>query len=149
MRHDEQVRLIKQLCAHLDAGTTVDAGGLRLQPTSVYTDPELAELEQVEFFRSTPQCMGMSKDLPGPGSFLTSNELGVPILATRDDDGVLRAFLNSCRHRGALVENEERGTRRRFTCPFHACPPLACWRDRSRRATRRLVQRRVPHLELR
>ena len=49
MRHDEQIRLIKQLCAHLDAGTTVDAGGLRRLPTTDYTDPVLAERERREF----------------------------------------------------------------------------------------------------
>lgn len=29
MRHDEQVRVIKEMCAHLDGDTNVDAGGLR------------------------------------------------------------------------------------------------------------------------
>ena len=48
------------------------------------------------------------------------DDLGLPILATRDADGEFRAFVNSCRHRGAIVETEERGTKRRFTCPFHA-----------------------------
>ncbi len=120
MRHDVQVRLIKQLCAHLDAGTTVDAGGLRRLPTSDYTDPERAEREWQAFFGSVPQCVGMSGDLPETGAFLTSHDLGVPILATRDADGAFRAFVNSCRHRGVVVETEERGTKRRFTCPFHA-----------------------------
>lgn len=120
MRHDEQVRLIKQLCAHIDAGTSVDAGGLRRLPTSDYTDPMLADREWEEFFRNTPQCLGMSGDLPEPGSFLTSNDLGVPILATRDADGVFKAFVNACRHRGVQVETEERGSKRRFVCPFHA-----------------------------
>ena len=120
MRHDEQVRLIKQLCAHLDAGTNVDAGGLRRLPTTDYVDPVLAGREWQEFFLGGPQCLGLSGDLPEPGSFLTNDDLGLPILATRDQDGTFRAFVNSCRHRGALVETEERGTKRRFACPFHA-----------------------------
>jgi len=120
MRHDEQVRLMKQLCAHLDAGTNVDAGGLRAQPTAAFTDPAQAERERREFFLRTPQCVGLSGDLPQPGSFLTNNDLGVPILAIRDTDGSFKAFVNSCRHRGVVVETEERGTKRRFTCPFHA-----------------------------
>jgi nitrite reductase/ring-hydroxylating ferredoxin subunit len=120
MRHDEQVRLIKQLCAHLDAGTTDDAGGVRRLPTSDYTDPQLAEREWTELFLATPQCVGLSSDLPEPGSFLTVQDLGIPILATRDRDGSFKAFVNSCRHRGALVETAARGTARRFTCPFHA-----------------------------
>ena len=120
MRHSEQVRIIKQLCAHLDAGTSVDAGGLRVMSTSSYVDRDIAQREWREFFLAGPQVMGLSQDLPEPGSFLTNNDLGVPILATRDSDGSFKAFVNSCRHRGALVETQERGTARRFTCPFHA-----------------------------
>ena len=120
MRHDEQVRLIKELCARLDSGTNVDAGGLRRLDPTVYTDTARAERERNEFFLATPQCIGMAGDLPEAGSFLTMNDLGLPILATRDADGTFRAFVNSCRHRGAIVETEPRGTKRRFTCPFHA-----------------------------
>ena len=120
MRHDEQVRLIKQLCAHLDAGTNEDAGGLRRLSTATYTDAARSEREWNEFFMATPQCIGLSGDLPEPGSFLTNNDLGIPILATRDVDGSFKAFVNSCRHRGVIVETEERGTSRRFSCPFHA-----------------------------
>ncbi len=120
MRHDVQVQLMKQLLAHLDAGTTVDAGGLRRMKTSTYTDLDLAEREMAEFFLDTPQCVGMSGDLAEPGAFLTINDLTIPILATRDTDGTFKAFVNSCRHRGAIVESEERGTKRRFTCPFHS-----------------------------
>ena len=120
MHHDEQVRLIKQLCAHLDGDTNVDAGGLRRNPTAAYTDPAQADREWNEWFRGMPQLIGMSGDLPESGSFLTNNDYGTPMLATRDDDGDFKAFVNSCRHRGAIVETEERGTKRRFTCPFHA-----------------------------
>lgn len=111
---------MKQLLAHLDAGSNVDAGGLMRLSTTTYTDVEQAEQEREQFFRSTPQCLGMSRDLDGPGAFLTSNDLGMPVLATRDDAGEFKAFINSCRHRGAIVESEERGNKRRFSCPFHA-----------------------------
>lgn len=120
MRHDVQVRLVKELLARLDSGTNVDAGGLRLQPTSAYTDPDLAAREWEEFFLGHPQLIGLSGDLPEPGSFFTVDDLGAPILATRDADGVFRAMVNSCRHRGAIVESRSRGVARRFTCPFHA-----------------------------
>ena len=120
MRHEVQVRLIKQLEAHLDAGTNVDAGGLMLNPTRVYIDPELAEREWNEFFVHHPQVVGLSGDLAAPGSFMTIDDLGVPILATRDDEGRFRAFVNACRHRGALVETRERGDdASSFSCPFH------------------------------
>ena len=44
----------------------------------------------------------------------------VPILLTRGSDGAVRAFLNVCRHRGAVVVEEGLGDATRFTCPYHA-----------------------------
>jgi len=71
-------------------------------------------------FRNYPQMIGMSGDLPAPGNFLTNNDLGIPVLATRDKTGKFRAFLNACRHRGPMVETERRGKKALFSCPFHA-----------------------------
>lgn len=119
MERSEQIAQIKMLLARLDAGTNVDAGGLRRNPTEVYTDPVLAERERAAFFNDHPQLIGLSGDLPEPGSFLTLDDLGVPILATRDQDGHFRAFVNACRHRGVVLEERDRGTARRFTCSFH------------------------------
>jgi phenylpropionate dioxygenase-like ring-hydroxylating dioxygenase large terminal subunit len=62
----------------------------------------------------------MSADLAEPGSFLTTNDFGVPVLATRSRDGEFRAFLNICRHRGVVLEQETNGKRQHFACPFHA-----------------------------
>ena len=114
-----QIKLLRELMGHIDAGTNVDAGGMRWNPTSSYTSPELALREWEAFFRTHPQLIGLSGDLPAPGSFLTCADFGVPILATRDADGVFRAFVNVCRHRGAIVEPQARGERRKFSCPFH------------------------------
>jgi nitrite reductase/ring-hydroxylating ferredoxin subunit len=119
MRHEVQVRLLKQLEVRLDAGTNVDAGGLMKNPTSVYVDPKLAEQEWEEIFQGQPQMIGLSGDLPEPGSFMTVNDLGVPILATRGNDGKFHALINSCSHRGAILETRERGTQQNFGCPFH------------------------------
>lgn len=119
MRHDVQVEVLRELLSQLDAGVNADAGGIMTCPASTYTCPDLAAKEWEVFFKSHPQVLGMSGDLPEPGSFITSNDLGVPILMTRDAQGQVRAFLNSCRHRGPMVEQAPRGKRSRFSCPFH------------------------------
>ncbi|WP_419553633.1 aromatic ring-hydroxylating oxygenase subunit alpha [Candidatus Poriferisodalis sp.] len=119
MKRAEQIDQIKTLLARLDSGTNVDAGGVRYNPTSAYADPELAALEQREFFDRYPQIVGLSGDLPGPGSFMTFDELSTPVLLTRSASGDFKAFVNVCRHRGVVVETAERGTKRRFACPFH------------------------------
>ncbi|MEM9563380.1 MAG: aromatic ring-hydroxylating dioxygenase subunit alpha [Actinomycetota bacterium] len=120
MEHNEQISQIKTLMARLDSGTNVDAGGLVRNPTAVYVDPDLAARERAEFFDDHPQLIGLSGDLPEPGSFLTVDDLGVPILATRDAGGRFRAFVNACRHRGVVLERRVRGRARRFTCEFHS-----------------------------
>lgn len=119
MERAEQVSQIKLLMSRLDAGTTVDAGGLVRNPTSVYTDPELAAREWAEIFLGRPQLVGLSGELAGPGSFVTFDDLGPPVLAVRDVEGRFRAFVNTCRHRGAVVETRRRGTAPRFACRFH------------------------------
>ncbi len=120
MKQDEQVRLLKHLIHQIDTGTNLDAGTMRKAPASAYTCPERAERERRLFFRERPQMIGMSGDLPENGSFLTRNDIGMSLLATRDSSGRFRAFVNACRHRGVAVEGEERGKRTRFMCPFHA-----------------------------
>ena len=56
----EQVAQIKLLMSRLDAGMTVDAGGFRRNPTTVYADPDLAEREWQTFFRGHPHLVGLS-----------------------------------------------------------------------------------------
>ena len=119
MLQEEQVRLIKEITARMDRGENVDAGGIRKNPASVYASPDLLAREWDVFFRNHPQVIGMTGDLPGPGTFIACEDFGVPVLATRDDQGRFRAFVNVCRHRNVVVEEEAKGKRRRFMCPFH------------------------------
>jgi hypothetical protein len=42
MQHAEQVRLLKQLLAHIEAGTTVDTGKVSQLATATYTDAGLS-----------------------------------------------------------------------------------------------------------
>lgn len=119
MNHETQVRIMKELLRQLDEKVNVDAGVQYRNPTSSYTCPDLAKREWETFFQAHPQMIGMSADLPKPGSYLTVDDFGVPVLATRDGEGRFRAFVNACRHRGARVASEERGTSKHFMCPFH------------------------------
>lgn len=120
MQKEEQIRVIQGLMEHLDKGTNVDAGGQVRNPVSSYTDTEIAAREWKEFFMDYPQLLGLSADLPEPGCFFTTEDLGKPVLCTRDQKGVFNAFLNVCSHRGTRVEPEKRGKKTIFSCPFHA-----------------------------
>ncbi|MGB1740680.1 MAG: aromatic ring-hydroxylating oxygenase subunit alpha [Pseudomonadales bacterium] len=119
MEHALQVKILKQLMDQLKKGKNIDAGVQYAMPTSSYVCPELAAQEWEAFFKGHPQLVGLSGELPEPGAFLTLDNFGTPVLATRDKDGNFHAFLNACRHRSAKVASEERGKKSMFTCPFH------------------------------
>lgn len=120
MKQETQISILKELMRQIDSGKNADAGVQYKVPTSIYADRELASQEWDQFYQNHPQMIGLSGDLPEPNSFLTMNDFGVPVIATRDASGTFRAFLNVCRHRATRVETEARGKRKLFVCPFHA-----------------------------
>ncbi len=120
MKQDQQIELMQYMLKMIDDDSTEDAGQLLKNPTSSYVCKDLAEREWTTFFENHPQVIGLSAELPEPGSFITNSDLGIPILATRDKDGVFHTFVNACRHRGAVLTEAESGKQHRFACPFHA-----------------------------
>jgi carnitine monooxygenase subunit len=90
----------------------------RTLPYGWYTDPEILRLEQERIFRPAWQYVGHTGQLAQPGYFTA--EVGpTPVVVTRDGEGVLRGFVNVCRHRGHVVAEGE-GTRETLQCPYHA-----------------------------
>ena len=120
MKYEEQQRLLKLLSEGIANDESAAVGGIRKAPVTDFTCPDLLAREQQTFFRETPLPIGMSTDLPGPNTYFATSEAGVPLLLARDADGAFRAFLNVCRHRGVQIVEDGRGSRGRFTCPFHA-----------------------------
>ena len=119
MLREEQLRLLKGLISHLDNKTNINAGGILKTPADTYISEERFEMEWSDFFLNHPQILGLSGDLPKPGTYVTTEDFGVPILAVRDEEGVFKAYANVCSHRGVTVESGSRGEKSRFSCPFH------------------------------
>ncbi len=88
-------------------------------PYRWYTDPEILRREQERIFRSAWQYAGHTGQLPEPGTFFTAQAGSTPIVITRARDGMVRAFVNVCRHRGFPVAEGE-GRRETLQCPYHA-----------------------------
>ncbi|MEQ9328220.1 MAG: aromatic ring-hydroxylating dioxygenase subunit alpha [Rhodospirillales bacterium] len=63
--------------------------------------------------------VGHDCELPKPGHFFTVQIGDYPVVIVRDKDGRVRAFHNSCRHRGSRVCAAERGVSARLVCPYH------------------------------
>ena len=89
-------------------------------PTERYHDPAQYEKEIELIFHRVPLVVALSVDLREPGDYRALDIAGRSVLAVRGDDGVARAFVNACRHRGATVVCNGAGSARRFTCPYHA-----------------------------
>ncbi len=112
--------LTRRALAHYRNRTTDQADSIMPMPVSAYTDPDRYRREVDRIFRRLPLGMALSLEVPSPGSYVAFHALGAPLLLVRGDDGVVRAFLNACRHRGAPVCEPGRGNARVFACPYHA-----------------------------
>ncbi len=88
-------------------------------PAAWYSDPVVHQLEREQIFTSAWQYGGPSEWVSEPGSRFPTQVGHIPLAVVRDGDGVLRAFVNVCRHRGHLVV-AERGCRETLQCPYHA-----------------------------
>ncbi len=91
-----------------------------LIPTDRYTSTEMFALERERIFRRGWLFAGHESEWPEPGSYRQYSRTGSPLVIVRGDDGVLRGFFNSCRHRGAPVTRDVCGTARRLTCQYHS-----------------------------
>lgn len=85
----------------------------------VFRDLELFDLEIRHIFESTWAFLGLEADLPQPHDFLTTHVGRQPVVVMRDAQGRLGAFINSCRHRGAVVCHEGKGNRKVHVCTYH------------------------------
>ncbi|MCY0879759.1 MAG: Rieske 2Fe-2S domain-containing protein [Firmicutes bacterium] len=90
-----------------------------LLPQWVLTDPEIYALEHEKIFPRTWQFLAHESELKNPGDFVTRWMVDDPVLLVKGEDGVIRAFLNSCTHRGTYLCAADSGNRRTFTCPYH------------------------------
>ena len=119
MSREALIEMARRTLAHIEAGTLPQADSIHRVPATHYTDPNRWQLEVERVYRRLPLALATTAELREPGSFRSLEVVGVPVLMVRGGDGVLRAFVNSCSHRGALVEKRPCGSARRFMCPYH------------------------------
>ena len=89
-------------------------------PAGRYADPEFARLEDDAVFGRSWLMVAHTDELPEPGSYRIVEQLATPIILVRGQDERIRAFYNTCKHRGAALVDDVSGTvGRRLTCPYH------------------------------
>lgn len=81
--------------------------------------PEILERERRQIFDRCWLYVGHESEVAEPGDFRTRTVGGRPLIFCRSQDGI-DAFLNTCRHRGAVVCREREGNGRFFRCFYHA-----------------------------
>src|SRR3546814_4074385 len=84
-----------------------------------YTDPEFLKLERERMWQRAWLYAGHVDQIPNPGSWFLTRNTGSPILVVRDLEGQVRAFYNTCQHRGAPLLTELAGEARGFVCGYH------------------------------
>lgn len=84
-----------------------------------YHAAEVFERERERIFHADWYCVGRAEDV-ATGSFVVVDVVGESVILVRDRDGVLRAFLNACRHRGARLCDGAGPVGRTIVCPYHA-----------------------------
>jgi phenylpropionate dioxygenase-like ring-hydroxylating dioxygenase large terminal subunit len=109
--------LVARILRHIDDGTTDRGDRTWREPVENYRSAERLA-EEIALIRAYPTVFCPSAAIPEPGSYVTRDAAGAPILAVRGEDGRARAFLNACRHRGATVASGH-GCAKSFTCAYH------------------------------
>lgn len=85
-----------------------------------YTSDEFWALEREHLWPHCWVLAGRAEDIERPGDYATFDELLVPVLLVRGRDDVVRAFYNTCQHRGAPVVRDRVGSARQLRCQYHS-----------------------------
>lgn len=89
-------------------------------PAGRYVDPDFFALESKELWRRSWLYAGHIDQLPERGSYFIYPYGSAPVLIIRGDDDEIRAFYNTCRHRGApVVRNLEGRAGPVLVCGYH------------------------------
>ena len=88
-------------------------------PQGLYLDPKTLAFDMTAIFGESWLLAGFEAEVRAPGDYLSMMVGQWPILIVRGRDGEIRAFHNSCRHRGSVVCPPGNGSAARLTCPYH------------------------------
>jgi anthranilate 1,2-dioxygenase large subunit len=89
-------------------------------PYWAFNDPAVYTEERGRLFRGPCwNYLCLEAEIANPGDFVVSYIGDTQVVATRNEEGQLRAFINSCAHRGAQLVRTIRGSALSHTCAYH------------------------------
>ena len=110
---------IRRALDHLRNDTTDEYEHLTWFEPGEFVDPATAKLERDRVFGRVPTIVAHGSEIPRAGDFFTLQMPRNNVIVVRQRDGSVKTLVNQCRHRGAMVEKEEKGRCRLFSCPYH------------------------------
>jgi anthranilate 1,2-dioxygenase large subunit len=103
-----------------DGAVNWPSNALSEVPFRVYTDPEQYAHEQDTIFKGESwNYLCLASEIPNPGDWVATTIGEVAVIAARDTDGAINAFVNRCAHRGNLLCLTNKGHGREITCIYH------------------------------
>ena len=87
---------------------------------STLTSPDVLNTERDEIFDKCWLYLGHESEVEKSGDYVRRSVGGRPLFFARASDGQVRAFYNTCTHRGALICRHEQGSADVFQCFYHA-----------------------------
>ncbi len=101
--------------------TKIPIGRARTLPGRYYTSQEIFAEEQEAIFSTRWLCVGRADTIPNSGDYFLRQIGPASVIILRDRAGQIRAFHNTCRHRGTrLCETTAGNVGERITCPYHS-----------------------------
>jgi phenylpropionate dioxygenase-like ring-hydroxylating dioxygenase large terminal subunit len=88
-------------------------------PPAAYTDGDFFALERERLFGRAWVAVASASEVAEPGRVAVRTVGDTSVLIVRGHDGVLRGFVNSCRHRGTELASEDCTVSRMIRCPYH------------------------------
>jgi len=112
---------------HLDVNQQIECA--HTLASRFYVDPQILEIEKEKIFRRSWQLVGsldqpcaevngLKKTISDPETYFTTDVAGEPLLIVRDQQGILRAFSNVCRHRAGPIALGS-GCKNVMRCQYH------------------------------
>lgn len=102
----------------LDVNELVDVAGSK-QKKRIHVDEDIYKLELERIFGRCWLFLTHESAIPDAGDYFSTYMGEDAVIVVRGSDGGIRAFINSCTHRGARVCHAESGNTRAFVCPYH------------------------------
>lgn len=88
-------------------------------PQPLYLDDDIFNADLDNLFYQEWLFIAHDCEIPESGDFFRYEIGNADVIILRDQDMGVRAFHNTCRHRGSSLCKEEKGNKAQLVCPYH------------------------------